>query len=445
MMWGALLHLGIQSRLTDWFGESTVGYYFLIIGAVGGVIATATQITVGALSDRCLCKFGRRRPFIIFGTTFAVAALLSLGHSRSFWPFAVSLFALQFFSNIALGPFTALLPDTINPIEHGKASGFMGVARLLGDTGGLILAGVLLSTAVLGKNPTRTVLMDFRASRMFLLCSIIASFIVVTAIYTCFAIKEQQLKSSSKKRLAQTIGDSFAINIRENSDFFWLSISRAVTNIGFYIFLETLLFFVKFTLHVPDPDKTNIIIMLPAIGAAILSSIPSGILSDLLGRKKMIFTAQFLMAGAGIVFAFSPNIETALAAAVPAGGRGERLRPSGHPLPGGGHRPGNRQRGVVARGPGDGGGAGLHRPAGAVHAGAARRPHPGGRRPSEPGARLPVPGHGGGHRNRGGPERRPPGTASAAVTAWGCHQGRAGFLASAHPGQFDRPQHHTRR
>ena len=63
----------------------------------------------------------------------AALALLMLGASRSFWPFAGALVLVQLFSNIALGPFTALLPDTVNPREHGKASGFMGMARLIGD------------------------------------------------------------------------------------------------------------------------------------------------------------------------------------------------------------------------------------------------------------------------------------------------------------------------
>ena len=126
MMWGALLHLAIQSRLSDWFAEHEVGYYFALIGLAGGTLGTLSQIVFGALSDRSTARMGRRRPFIIVGSVSAAAALLLLGWSRSFWPFAAGFMGLQLASNLALGPFTALLPDTVPREEHGTTSGFMG-------------------------------------------------------------------------------------------------------------------------------------------------------------------------------------------------------------------------------------------------------------------------------------------------------------------------------
>ncbi len=147
VMWGALLHLAIQSRLSDWYGENQVGYYLGVLGCAGGVIGTVTQIVAGAFSDRSVNKWGRRRPYVLMGSTTAVIGLLLLGGARTFWPFAAALLLVQLFTNLALGPFTALLPDTVHPREHGKASGFMGVARLVGDTGGFLLASILLSVS----------------------------------------------------------------------------------------------------------------------------------------------------------------------------------------------------------------------------------------------------------------------------------------------------------
>ena len=60
-------------------------------------------------------------------------------------------------------------------------------------------------------------------------------------------------------------------------------------------------------------------IMLPAIGAAILSSVPSGILSDRVGRKPMIYLSQFLMAVAAAIFVFAPNLTWVYVAGIPAG------------------------------------------------------------------------------------------------------------------------------
>ena len=194
LLWGALLHLGLQSRVSDWFGQDRVGYYIGVLGAVGGIVGTATQMIVGAFSDRSMHPLGRRRPFLMAGVMLAAGALILLGATKRFWAFAGALILVQLFSNAALGPFTALLPDTVNPREHGKASGFMGVARLLGDVGGLMLAAMFLSTGSLGEYPSREALAAFHAPRFFEMCLLMAGFMLVTMIVCVLTIKERPLQ-----------------------------------------------------------------------------------------------------------------------------------------------------------------------------------------------------------------------------------------------------------
>lgn len=318
VLWGALFHQALGLRLSTWFGEERVGYYFAILGFVGGVVGTAAQIIVGALSDRSLNRWGRRRPYIVFGSISGATALLMMGTEKSFWPFALALIFVQLFTNIALGPFTALLPDTVNPKEHGKASGYMGAARLLGDTGGLILAGMLLSLDALKDAPAHVQRAHIDV-QMPILCGIMAAFIIVTMLYTVIVIKERPLTSRPPTNTWETVRQSFDVDVKGNKDFFWLSISRAVTNLGFYIFLETLLLFITYALRDPDPAKTTMMVMFPAIGSAIISSIPAGILSDRIGRRRLVFIAQFLMALGALGFAFAPNLTFCYIAGIPAG------------------------------------------------------------------------------------------------------------------------------
>ncbi len=319
LLWGALLHLALQSRLSDWFGQERVGYFLGILGFVGGVVGTVTQIVIGAFSDRSVNRWGRRRPYLLSGSLAAVAGLVLLGVAPSFWPFAGALVLVQFFSNVALGPFTALLPDTVNPREHGKASGFMGVARLLGDTGGLVLASVLLSTRALGEGATTEAKVAFHDQRILLLCLLIGGFLLVTTVVTVLTIRERRLWRRPAGSALQIAVRSFQVDVRGHPDFFWLGLSRAVTNLGFYMFLEVLFFFLKYSLGVPDPEGMAMLVMLPAIGMAALSSVPSGVLSDRIGRRPLIFAAQYLMAGGAVLFLLAPNTGWAFAAAVPAG------------------------------------------------------------------------------------------------------------------------------
>jgi MFS family permease len=195
----------------------------------------------------------------------------------------------------------------------------MGVARLLGDVGGLILAGILLSTRSLGEKAPLAIVQPFHDQRFFLMCVFMAAFMLVTMIICVLTVRERPLAKRPPMSTMQTVMKSFQVDVRGNPDFFWLSLSRAVTNLGFYMFLEVLFFFLKYSLKVPDAEHASMLLMLPAIGAAILSSIPSGILSDRIGRRKLIFIAQFLMAIAAAVFVFAPNMTWAYLAGIPAG------------------------------------------------------------------------------------------------------------------------------
>ena len=318
LMWGALLHLGLQTRLGDWFGEARVGYYFAILGFAGGLVGSATQVIVGAFSDRSLHRWGRRRVYVLAGSMLGSVGLLLLGAAHSFWPFAGALVLVQLFSNTALGPFTALLPDTVNPREHGKASGFMGVARLLGDTGGILLAGQLLSTGHLVGAPPEQIA-GYHDRQMLLMCGLLAAFLLVTMTLTCLTVKERPLRHRPNAGTWETVVGSFNVDVRGNADFFWLTLSRAVTNLGFYMFLMIIPFFAKYSLRSPDPERTTMLLQLPGIGAAAISSIISGLVSDRLGRKVLILLAQFIMALAALGFALAHSNTLAFIAIVPGG------------------------------------------------------------------------------------------------------------------------------
>jgi len=318
IMWGALLHLALQTRLNDWYEESEVGYYFAIIGFGGGLMATLSQIAMGTLSDRSMHPAGRRRPYMVVGTTLTIIALLALGSARTFWPFAAAIVLLQLFSNTALGPFTALLPDTVNPREHGKAAGFMGAARLVGDVGGLILAAQLLGTAGLGK-VTAEQIRAFHDERMFLLCAVMGALLLVALLFTCITIHEEPLRRRPEGTNWGAIIGSLKVDVRGNPDFFWLSLSRAITNVGFYIFLEVVPFFVLYTLKVDNPEGTTMLVMMPAIAMAAVGSVPSGILSDRIGRRRLIFASQFIMAVGALGLTFANSVTVAILAVLPAG------------------------------------------------------------------------------------------------------------------------------
>jgi len=154
---------------------------------------------------------------------------------------------------------------------------------------------------------------------MVLLCAIIAGAVLLTALVTVVTIRERPQVSERRPSLRETVARSFRFDVHAHRDFFWLSLSRAVTNLGLYMFLEAAYFFVRYALRAADPDRTVMVIMLPAIAAAVAGSLPSGFLSDRIGRKPLIYGAQFAMAAGALLFTVAPSLTVAFIAAIPAG------------------------------------------------------------------------------------------------------------------------------
>ncbi len=151
------------------------------------------------------------------------------------------------------------------------------------------------------------------------LCEVCAGLILAAMLITVATIRERPRRERPAASVRQIVSGSFAVDWHEHRDFVWLSLSRAVTNIGFYMFLEVLFYFLKYTLKDPTPEATSRLILLPAIGAAIVTSAVAGALSDRLGRRPLVFAAQFIMTAAALLFARATSLPMAVAAAVPAG------------------------------------------------------------------------------------------------------------------------------
>jgi MFS family permease len=318
LMWGVLLHLGLQSRLTDWFDEATVGFWVPLVGGIGAIVGATAQVVVGPLSDRAPWRWGRRRPYVLVGSLAAAGALLLFGMARSYWPFLGGLLLVQFTSNIALGPYTALLPDTVNRREQGLTSGFMGVFRLVGDMGGLFLASVMLNSAALRALSASDFLLA-RDHQWWALCAWMAVLLAVCGVVTCVGVREKPLARRPEGTVWEVIRSTFDVDLRGNPDFAWLTLSRAVTNIGLYMFLQLFMFYVKYTLREPNPEDASRTLLLPAIIAAGVISWPAGWLSDRVGRKPLVYASQGLLALGALVYAVAPSRTWVLWAGVPAG------------------------------------------------------------------------------------------------------------------------------
>ncbi|GLB40043.1 putative MFS/sugar transport protein [Lyophyllum shimeji] len=130
-----LLSLGLS--------KSAMAIVFLA-GPLSGLLM---QPIIGVLADTSTSRFGRRRPYMLLGTTVCVAAMLLLGYTRAFAGLfttlhstandaltialaVVAIYVIDFSINAVMAMDRALLVDTLPP--SSQAAGNAWAARMLG-------------------------------------------------------------------------------------------------------------------------------------------------------------------------------------------------------------------------------------------------------------------------------------------------------------------------
>lgn len=148
-----LLELGLSERYVS---------FAWLAGPIAGIIV---QPTVGILSDKCVSRFGRRRPFLVAGTTLSVICLLlfaysaQIGHAfgdshdlqvkpRALAVAIASFWALDFSINAAQGPLRTLLADVVPPSQQKVGNAYFALATGLGNCSGSLLGSIRLAAYI---------------------------------------------------------------------------------------------------------------------------------------------------------------------------------------------------------------------------------------------------------------------------------------------------------
>jgi maltose/moltooligosaccharide transporter len=133
--WG--LQMANMSAIYQYLGADADKIPLLWLAApVTGLIV---QPIVGYYSDRTWNRWGRRRPYFLFGAIFASLALIAMPNSSTLWMAAGLLWILDASVNISMEPFRAFVGDMLPPRQ--RKFGFSMQSLLIG-------AGAVLSSAL---------------------------------------------------------------------------------------------------------------------------------------------------------------------------------------------------------------------------------------------------------------------------------------------------------
>lgn len=270
-----------------------------VVMALDNVLALFLLPLFGKLSDRFESPYGRRMPFIIMGTVIAVGMLLVLPYATEqgrFVLFAISLFVLLLAMSFYRSPAVALMPDiTLKPLRSEANA----LINLMGAVGGVI---VLLIISLLSPEKMGSYYPVFTATAILMGASVLLMVLFV---------KENKWAEEMRKE-AYELG----IETEHDEDHEKIRMPKAVRRSMLFLLFSIAFWFMGYnavisafsryaTIELDFTTANASLVLLIANGAAIVSFIPIGKLSNRWGRKKTILRGVVLLAVAfGTAFSY---------------------------------------------------------------------------------------------------------------------------------------------
>ena len=320
-LWGALLVIMLPGEMRHMVPNDRVAAIGLL-GGLSALVALVVPLLIGELSDRCASKFGRRRPFMILGVGINVVglALMCLAYMTStplgpsgtsgFWPtiaflmrspsflwFLAAYMIVQLGNNISSASYSGVIPDLVPQDQRGVASGYMALMSQLGTLFGVLGCGKLLSG--------QPEVIKYIA---------VGSALVGLALITILGIKETPLPQKPPKIDWKLYFQSLWIDPKLYPDFAWVWITRALVMLGFYSVLPFVNYYFVDVIGIENPDGPAAMMTGLLLISSCLSGIYGGILSDRIGRKRVVYIANVLIAIVALSFIFCRTIPQVLIA-----------------------------------------------------------------------------------------------------------------------------------
>jgi MFS family permease len=289
-LWQGLHTLILPDLVLQLVGETYKGTALSLLENLGLLMATVWQPVAGAISDHTSTRWGRRHPFILGGTLADIPFLLGIALSGSYWLVAVFYILLQTSSNTAHGPYQALLPDVVPEEQRGEASGYYGIANMAG-----LLVGVVGVGAMYGN-----------FGRLAAIASIAAVLVLAMAITVVFVRDDTPAAPGTFPGLRRLLVDTFAQPIR-NRDFMWITACRLLVLMGL-VGIQTFIFYFFYDTWFQGASAKTISATTTLIGLVIaissVASLPAGMLSDRIGRRRLVVLSGVLasIGMVGLVF-----------------------------------------------------------------------------------------------------------------------------------------------
>ena len=272
--------ISMAIKVTSLVGEEDApGVTGLVLG-VGAIAALLGNPVFGRLSDRTTSRWGRRRPWMVWGSIALALCMLVIAIAPNVPVVVIAWFVGQLAANACFAAYLATIADQVPPSQTATVSALGGLMQQIA-----ILAAVGLATV-------------FTANLigLFVVPSVIA---VVAMLIYALVLPDRQLHHRPSAPLLRTLLETFWVHPRRNPDFAWTWISRFLLMLGMFMFISFRLFWVKDKLGLDDAQGTQTIFVGVLIYTVVLVVVgqTAGYVSDRTGRRKLlVFLSTTLLA-----------------------------------------------------------------------------------------------------------------------------------------------------
>lgn len=289
--WTAALSMAQMALYVAWFGPLQIllgmqaayvapnnkTFVLSVVTGVGALTAMITNPLFGAMSDHTTSRYGRRAPWVLFGTVAGVCGLVLLAASWKPWAMVASWALVQASLNAAFAALNATPNDRILPGHRGEVSGWIGVGQNLGALVGAGLA--VLSHQIVGGY----------VACITLLCALMIPYL--------FRSRDRFIPTRLAPYRMEDFVSRFWISPRKYPDFAWAWASRFLVLCAFNGTSLYLLYYLQDVIRHENP-KVGVLVLVGTVAVLTMVVGPgAGLISDYRGRRRpLIFIGALLMA-----------------------------------------------------------------------------------------------------------------------------------------------------
>ena len=277
-----------------------------LVSAFGAIASLLATPIAGAISDRTTHSYpvghlrGRRHRWTLVMAILSAVSLALIAGQTTVVGVGILWVLFSAFQNGEYASLSAAIPDHVPVNQRATVAGWVGMPQAL---------GLVLGTAVVVYLFNKNLVGGYLALAIPLVL-LTLPFVLLTA--------DHPLDPEHRAPLSvRTLLGSYWIDPRRYPDFAWAWITRFLASLAIGMGTLYLLYFLRDQVHYRHPAQGLFVLIAIYTGFVVVTAIVGGLISDRIGKRKMIVTVSgCLMGTAALLLTFVETWPAAMVAAV---------------------------------------------------------------------------------------------------------------------------------